>query len=80
MKVINTSQGGIPTLSPEVNAWVTAVLTQDDAGLYAVYVGVTPVSWNFDRTKEIVAHRGRKLSWEKAKFFFPDLDEKEYRK
>ncbi len=90
MLVISTSEGGgFPDLtataalgaSPEHNAHrVLCVLTRDDVGLLAAYVGIViddPAMYN--RNLSRVMHNGRKLSLAKAKWFFPDLTEKEYR-
>ena len=60
---------------------VFAVLTKDDAGLHAVYVGIIPADRTpaeLDRLAGSVAHSGSKLNWKQASQYF-HITEKEYR-
>lgn len=84
MKIINTSDGGVPNLDgrgriiDEQRA--LCVLTQDAAGQYAAYLAIVrndPARLSQDAIH--VAHNGQKLSHRRALFFFPHLQEKEYR-
>jgi hypothetical protein len=80
MKIVNTEAGFAPDMQ-NTDACVLAVLTQDDAGKYAVYVGVV----RNDPSRraqhaERVASGGRKLvQWQVARGFFPFLTEEMYR-
>lgn len=85
MKIINTSDGGIPNLDGKGklidDQRALAVLTQDDAGLYAVYLAIMrndPARRDQDAIK--VAYNGQKLSYQRALFFFPTLLGIEYRR
>jgi hypothetical protein len=80
MKIVNTEIPGVPCRNGDWH--VLAVLTQDDAGLYAVYVGIVERAANDGHKKvraEWVAHNGAKLTFEKSKAYFRGIEEKSYR-
>jgi hypothetical protein len=80
MKCVNTTEGGIPALSGQGQTKVLAVLTQDDRGLYAVYVGLVSSDDRYkNRNISEVMKFGAKLTLRRARFFFPDLVEAQYR-
>jgi hypothetical protein len=74
----------------EAGREVLAVLTQDAAGLYAVYVGIvkpahpgaaaTADAARAQDNAEWVARHGSKQTWKKAEFFFTGIKEEEYGK
>jgi hypothetical protein len=89
MNVINTYHVAVPAQSSVKAASFLAVLTTDDAGLYAVYIGITHLNdpdmsgaeyrKAHDKAGQWVAHNGLKQSYKKALAYFPDLAPSEYR-
>ncbi len=83
MKIINHQFLNAPC-QRDVKATALAVLTQDDSGQYAVYLGVTIDPWTTDNASAIeeaktwVAHNGAKLSYRAASVHF-DIKEEDYR-
>ncbi len=85
MKVINFHRTALPCLtarSHEQEQCLIDVLTEDNAGQYAVYRAIidlhpdeVPEEWFLER----VADRGHKLTHRKATGSFPNLPEDRYR-
>lgn len=71
MEVINRQNFNFPKEEGGTGV-VTGVLTEDAAGLFAVYVGNGSDDW--------IAACGNKLPLHKATFFFPSLTKKTYRR
>lgn len=89
MKFVSSTDWGVPDLtargllgSPVLDdkVEVCAVLTRDDVGLFAVYIGIVPSDLDKGRQRGRVMGNGSKLSYLKAKAFFIDLKEEEYRR
>lgn len=91
MRVVNTEVINIPNLMRgEHHASALAILTMDDVGMYAVYVGIVSLRWHPDLDQEewsdmkmsaanVVMHRGLKLRYRAALNYFPFLPEDGYR-
>lgn len=87
--IANTAFPPIPAFG--VKAVVCAVLTKDDTGKYAAYIGIVPqvaLSEHADLSDEqsnlnwfwAVAGSGRKLNMSEALDYFNGLDETNYRR
>ena len=76
MNIINTQPVDYPTVT---NSRVLAVLTQDAAGLYAVYIGIVDKDAVKENASLWVAHNGSKLSYAKALAYFPNIPDAVYR-
>lgn len=86
MTIINTYSISYP--SKVSNAKVLAVLTQDDAKLYAVYAGIVSLPYDTtgndyfkarEKAAQWVAHSGQKISYRNALAYFPHMKASEYR-
>jgi|TARA_Y100000296_G_scaffold80796_1_gene106850 hypothetical protein len=87
MELANVSAPSYPA-QKDCNSRLLAALSQDEAGLYAVYVGLVVPGEHFNdyaasgRTKEgewVIAN-GAKLSLKDARLHFPGLKEENYRR
>lgn len=79
-----TSNGA---LARERTMELMAVLTQDEAGLYAAYIGLVPACKTEEGLTalegyraESVARTGNKLSYRDIGMFFRGIEEREYRR
>lgn len=75
MKIINTYNISIPSEEQHKKGCsevLTAVLTQDQQGLFAVYIGIG--------SDDFILKHGLKQSYKEALNYFPMLNEKEYRR
>jgi hypothetical protein len=82
MRVVNTYVPGIAAYS-HTNASLMAVLTQDEAGLYAAYIGIVPETVQHsperERYAEWIAHNGTKVRFAKVADYFTGITDKQYR-
>jgi hypothetical protein len=82
MNIVNTYVPGIAAYS-HVNASLMAVLTQDEAGLYACYIGIVPEtqmhSPERQRYAEWIAHNGTKVRFAKIADYFTGISTEQYR-
>lgn len=81
MTIINTHFPGVP-VQPGVAAQVCYVLTSDDRGSHAVYMGIVAACADYEartRAAQWVAERGTKLRYAAALTQFPGLPESKYR-
>jgi hypothetical protein len=84
MKIINTEIAAYPCKGNNPHV-VLAVLTQDDAGLFAVYAGIVARDSLGENLETLspqsiwVAYNGNKLSFERSKQFFNGIEQKNYR-
>ncbi len=80
MKIVNTETLGVPShpdmLQPAV---FRAVLTQDDAGKFACYVGIVPADQSSASYSYWIAAMGAKQTWKNATAYFPNIKQEEYR-
>lgn len=95
MTIVNTYVPHIANIAPNGalsasrSTDLMAVLTQDDAGLYAAYIGLVPaLDRNLsDEAKESlraihaegIAYSGNKLRWNEIGMFFRGISKEEYR-
>lgn len=85
-QVVNTEMPYVPDVTG-AGYGVMAALCQDDAGKYAVYVGVVPNNYvnddqyTADKRKHanMVMSRGHKIPHREALRYFPALPANEYR-
>ena len=84
--LVNTEVQSVPTTVTD--AHLVAALTQDDSGLFAVYLAIVIIDWTSHRDAHQVrasagawamAH-GAKLSHRDARSYFRGLSEIEYRR
>ncbi len=85
MKIVNTCCLQTPTQLP--GAHLLVILTKDDTGMYAVYIGIVPLvppenELYADQRADAadwVADHGDKQTYLSAQRYFPGLAEKTYR-
>ncbi|HKD76085.1 MAG TPA: hypothetical protein VKB76_11350 [Ktedonobacterales bacterium] len=86
MQIVNHDIVAYPSMIE--GAVLLAVLTRDEAGLYAAYVGLVPFKGLDSATRAVeqseqanwIARHGHKLTHEKSKQFFRGIDAEEYRR
>lgn len=81
MRILNTYFPGIPA-QINAHAQVCAVLTEDESGHQAVYLGIVKKCNNEgerDAAGMWVATMGTKMRWRDSLMFFPQIKESTYR-
>lgn len=76
MKVVRSVRPPFPRMRGAEDT-LLVVLTQDDAKLYACYAGYVP---DHPSSADLVAYNGAKLNLRQAQGYFPNLNEKVYRR
>ena len=79
MKVVNTQSYYTYGCGGDANRYPMFVLTQDDAGKFAVYWGMATVGADPEVEASAIAGSGSKCSYAKSKFAFSGIAEEDYR-